>query len=77
MQPVKIETFAEAIIAAAHERISQNLNGTSWLEIVTEWNATDDPMLAGKIRAVISELARENLEYLGDNVAENLELPLH
>ncbi len=76
MQP-EIQTFGEAIIAAAHERISQELNGKSWLEIVDEWNVTDDPALAEKLRAVISELARENIQYLGDKVAENLELPLH
>lgn len=76
MKP-EIQTFGEAIIASAHERISQKLNGRSWLEIVDEWNATDDPALAEKLRAVISELARENIQYLGDKVVENVELPLH
>ncbi len=76
MEP-EFQTFGEAIIASAHERISQKLNGRSWLEIIDEWNATGHPALAEKLRAVISELARENIDYLGDKVAENLELPLH
>ncbi len=76
MEP-EIQTFGEAIIASAHERISQKLYGRSWLKIVDEWNTTDAPALAEKLRAVISELARENIEYLGDKIAENLVLPLH
>ena len=74
---LEIQTFGEAIIAAAHERISQRLNSRSWLEIVNDWNATGDPALEEQLRAVISELAQENLQFLGDRVAANLELPLH
>ena len=76
MEP-EIQTFGEAIVAAAHERISKKINGRSWLEIVAEWNETDDSILAGQLQAVISELAREAIHFLGDKVVGNVELPLH
>ena len=64
MKP-EIETLQEAIIAAAHERISRKLHDRSWLELVHEWNETGDSNLETQLHAIHSELAREVAELLG------------
>lgn len=73
----EIKTFAEALVASAHERVSQKLHNRPWLEIVDEWSRTRNPDSEEQLHAINKELAREVLLYLGDELAKNLELPLH
>lgn len=72
MTPEEIQTFGQAIIAAAHERIARKLYGRPWLAIVGDWEANDGQEFADQLHAINSELAREVLIYCGDNVASNL-----
>ena len=77
MQPKEIQTFGEALIAAAHERVSQKINGRSWLAIIQEWNETEDSQLAEQLHAINAELAREVIHFLGDKVADDVIPPMH
>ena len=69
-----INSVAEAILAASHERICRNLHHISYIELVARFGTTGSPVDESMLRQVHAEIAREVIEYLGEEVAQ--EFPL-
>ena len=74
---IEIGSYAEAVLAAAHERISQRLHKRSYIELVDEYFVSKTPKLDKMLREVHADLAREVIAYLGENTVSHVELPLH